>query len=65
MSLLVIKVQKQALRLLSPNNMLNQCMELVKDGIESGHKILLFSGYTSMFKIIEEELKKNNINYST
>lgn len=42
---------------------LNQCMELVKDGIESGHKILLFSGYTSMFKIIEEELKKNNISY--
>ena len=42
---------------------LNQCMELVKDGIESGHKIILFSGYTSMFKIIEEELKKNNINY--
>ena len=42
---------------------LNQCMELVKDGIESGHKILLFSGYTSMFQIIEEELKKNNINY--
>ena len=42
---------------------LNQCMELVKDGIESGHKILLFSGYTSMFKIIEEELNKNSINY--
>ena len=42
---------------------LNQCMELVKDGIESGHKILLFSGYTSMFDIIEKELKKNNIEY--
>ena len=42
---------------------LNQCMELVKDGIESGHKILLFSGYTSMFQIIEKELKKCNINY--
>ena len=42
---------------------LNQCMELVKDGIESGHKILLFSGYTSMFEIIEKELKKENINY--
>ena len=42
---------------------LNQCMELIKDGIESGHKILLFSGYTSMFQIIEEELKKNDIKY--
>ena len=43
---------------------LNQCIELVKDGIDSGHKILLFSGYTSMFEIIEKELKKNNIIYS-
>lgn len=42
---------------------LNQCIELVKDGIESGHKILLFSGYTSMFEIIEKELNKNNIQY--
>ena len=42
---------------------LNQCIELVKDGIDSGHKILLFSGYTSMFEIIEQELIKNNINY--
>lgn len=42
---------------------LNQCLEIIKDAIESGHKILLFSGYTSMFKIIEKELKKENINY--
>ncbi len=42
---------------------LNQCMEIVQDAIEGGHKILLFSGYTSMFSIIEEELKKKNIQY--
>lgn len=42
---------------------LNQCIELVKDGIQSGHKILLFSGYTSMFEIIEQELKKEGVNY--
>lgn len=42
---------------------LNQCIEIVKDAILSGHKILLFSGYTSMFDIIEKELKKENINY--
>ena len=42
---------------------LNQCMEIVQDAIEGGHKILLFSGYTSMFPIIEEELKKKNIEY--
>ncbi|MBP3255242.1 MAG: DEAD/DEAH box helicase [Clostridia bacterium] len=42
---------------------LNQCIELIKDAVESGHKILLFSGYTGMFDIIEKELKKENINY--
>ena len=36
---------------------LNQCIEIVKDAI------LLFSGYTSMFEIIEKELKKNDIKY--
>ena len=42
---------------------LNQCMEIVREGIEAGHKILLFSGYTSMFEIIEKELIKYNIKY--
>ena len=42
---------------------LNQCIEIIKDAIQSGHKILLFSGYTAMFEIIEEELKKENIEY--
>ena len=40
-----------------------QCIELIKDGINSGHKILLFSGYTSMFEIIEKEIQKEKINY--
>ena len=42
---------------------LNQCIEILSDAIEAGHKILLFSGYTSMFDIIEKELKKQNIKY--
>lgn len=42
---------------------LGQCIEVLKDAISSGHKILLFSGYTSMFDIVEKELKKSNINY--
>lgn len=42
---------------------LTQCVEIIKDAIQSDHKILLFSGYTSMFDIIEEELKKENIEY--
>ncbi|HBC84191.1 MAG TPA: helicase, partial [Clostridiales bacterium] len=42
---------------------LNQCMQITKDAIEGGHKILLFSGYTSMFNILEQELKKERIEY--
>ena len=42
---------------------LNQCIEILTDAIEAGHKILLFSGYTSMFEIIEKELNKKNIKY--
>lgn len=42
---------------------LEQCIELIKDAIQSGHKILLFSGYTSMFEIIEKKLKQKDINY--
>ncbi|MBO5349099.1 MAG: DEAD/DEAH box helicase [Clostridia bacterium] len=47
----------------SGSGKLNQCMEIVKDAVQGNHKILLFSGYTSMFDIIEEELKKENIKY--
>jgi len=42
---------------------LTQCMEIMKDAVKAGHKILLFSGYTSMFKIIEKELKQESIAY--
>lgn len=42
---------------------LEQCIEVVQDAVNSGHKILLFSGYTSMFEIIEKELKQRNIQY--
>jgi SNF2 family DNA or RNA helicase len=44
---------------------LEQCMEIVQEATNAGHKILLFSGYTSMFDIIEKELNKNNIKYFT
>ena len=42
---------------------LDQCMEIVEDGITAGHKILLFSTYTSMFEILEKELNKRDIKY--
>ena len=42
---------------------LDQCMEIVEEGVQSGHKMLLFSVYTSMFEIIEKELQERNIKY--
>lgn len=42
---------------------LEQCLQIIEDAIASNHKILLFSGFTSMFDIIITELKKRNIAY--
>lgn len=42
---------------------LSQCTEVIKEAVQAGHKILLFSGYTSMFSILEKELKKEKISY--
>lgn len=42
---------------------LDQCMEIIEEATKGGHKILLFSGYTSMFEMIEKELKSFGIQY--
>lgn len=47
----------------SGSGKLNQCMQIIKDAVQGNHKILLFSGYTSMFDIIEPELEKEGIKF--
>ena len=42
---------------------LNQCMEIINDAVSGGHKILLFSGYSSMFWYLEKQLKEQGIRY--
>jgi SNF2 family DNA or RNA helicase len=42
---------------------LNQCVEIINDAVQGGHKILLFSGYSSMFWYIEKELDRLGISY--
>lgn len=37
------------------------CMDLVKSAIEGGHKILLFSQFTSMLSLLEDDLGKEGI----
>ena len=42
---------------------LTQCTEIINDAVQGGHKILLFSGYSSMFWYIEKELDRLGISY--
>lgn len=42
---------------------LEQCMEIIQDSIASGHKILLFSQFTSMLDIISRRLLKEGIKH--
>ncbi len=42
---------------------LNLCMQIVQDSIENGHKILIYSQFTSMLDIIAKELSVNEIPY--
>lgn len=42
---------------------LEQCMDLISSCIDSGHKILLFSQFTSMLEIIRSRLEEAGISY--
>ncbi|MGN0483004.1 MAG: DEAD/DEAH box helicase [Lachnospiraceae bacterium] len=42
---------------------LESCLDLIKSAMEGGHKILLFSQFTSMLEIIEKRLEQENIAY--
>ena len=42
---------------------LDTCMELILSGVEAGHKILLFSQFTSMLELIGARMKKEGISY--
>ena len=41
------------------------CMDLIKNAIDGGHKILLFSQFTTMLERIQERLQKEGIPYFT
>lgn len=44
---------------------MNLCLQLVKDCIASGHKVLIFSQFTSMLELLGRELKAEEIDYLT
>ena len=42
---------------------LDSCMELIQSAIDGGHRMLLFSQFTSMLELIEKRLAAENIEY--
>lgn len=42
---------------------LETCVDLIRDGAAGGHKILLFSQFTSMLKLLGERLEKEGISF--
>lgn len=42
---------------------LELCIDMIKNGISGGHKILLFSQFTSMLDILSKRLEKEDISY--
>ncbi len=44
---------------------LQACIELVKSAIDGGHRMLVFSQFTSMLDILEKNLEKEGISYYT
>lgn len=39
------------------------CIDLVQSGIENGHRMLIFSQFTSMLDLLEKDLDENGISY--
>ena len=41
------------------------CMELIKNAIDGGHRILLFSQFTTMLDMLQDELEREHIRFLT
>ena len=44
---------------------LEACLELIKSAIDGGHRILLFSQFTSMLEIVKQKLAKEGVDHYT
>ncbi len=47
----------------TPSAKVETCLELIREAVDGGHKVLLFSQFTSMLDIIRHNLDKDNIAY--
>lgn len=48
-----------------PVGKLDVCLELVEQAVQGGHKILLFSQFTSMFQFLQDKLEERGITFFT
>lgn len=46
-----------------PSSKMNACLDLLVNYKENNQKVLLFSSFTSLFDLLEPELKRNDISY--
>lgn len=44
---------------------LESCLELIESAVEGGHRMLVFSQFTSMLELLKPELEKREISYFT
>lgn len=44
---------------------LDSCLELLREAADGGHKVLLFSQFTSMLAILEDRLQQEGITFYT
>ncbi len=42
---------------------MDTCMEIIEGAVAGGHKVLLFSQFTSIFNILEQRLQREHIDY--
>lgn len=49
----------------SPSAKTAMCIDLIRNAVESGHKVLLFSQFTSMLENLQRELKAQEISFYT
>lgn len=43
----------------------DMCLDLIQNAVSGGHKVLLFSQFTSMLQKLEEQLKEQNLSFYT
>jgi SNF2 family DNA or RNA helicase len=61
--LALLPAQKQGARWMEPSGKLDVCMEKIIESVAGGHRLLVFSQFTSMLKLITEAIEEEGLKY--